>query len=231
MPSERGSNITLWGVTDTLDNLKVFGDLLTDQAVESVANAVVMILSLSQRTVPHDTGELKASGTAFIRFGKGRGGYTKIVGRGSSGEESGVQANISGLRGRVSKVDYILGQVVYSRTNEEGENIALWTHEELKPYEERPNKKSANVISDSSRPFPSKPSKEKPGEGGPKYAKKPGRGPKYLENAYNAVKGDYLSNIREALSTGTLSREIRKRMQVKSRGKSYEVNITKLKRG
>ena len=204
VPEAGPVGISLRGIPEAINNLTVFKDLLSDKAVEVVANIVVDLLAHSQPRVPHDSGELKASGRAVVLFGSGgKGGYHKIVGEGTWNHESGVKANLSGLKGRTRNLNWISGNVVYSRENEDGEDIALWAHEELLPYEARPAKPAAT---------------------------KPGRGPKYLETPFNERRDTYMGWLSDAFSYGELSRDIRKGLQVSKIGREYEVDITKLRR-
>lgn len=231
----RGLSISTWEINQAVSNLTIVGDLVTDQAVKVLANISVDLLAHSQYRVPHKTGALKGSGRALIKFGKGRsGGYTKIVGKGTTDVEGGVTANLGGLKGRSRGASFITGVVTYARTNKLGQNIALWAHEELLPFSARP------TVADLGFPRNYRPyhiwkakqefSDEEPFIAKPAYASKEGRGPKYLYNPFKERSRLYTEWIFDVFSYSQTSKMIRSRMNVAKIGSEYTVDIVKLRR-
>ena len=119
-------------VTSIQQNLVVLQEHLTEKAVLIMAWILIDLLNRSQGIVPHDTGQLKESGTAVVYFG---GRYGKPVATGTADENSLATIDLSNLKGRINKtVKFISGDVFYYRFNEKGQDIALWAHEDLNPH-------------------------------------------------------------------------------------------------
>lgn len=192
-------------MADVISNLNITEEYLNFSAVKVMANIAIDLLSHSMPRVPYDTGELRESGTAVLLFGKptkGRGGaYAKVVGRGTAGGN--VNADISALKGKHKGRGYVSANVTFTRFNERGEDIALWAHYDLLPYEARPAKPAA---------------------------RKPGTGPLYLEGPYLERKNQYIGWIKDAFSYDKVEKDIRKGLSVKKRGTEYMVDTVKLRR-
>ena len=188
-------------------NLRILSENLTDKTIEVLAHIVKHLLDLSQKLVPHDTGELKSQGTGTIYFGLSKGGrfgYGIEVARGTESEnEPAVIRDISRLKGRLNKrVKFVEGEVFYYRFNEEGQDIALWAHEDLNPH------------------------------GGPSPAvRKPGRQPKYLEQPYSENIKTYLDWISDAFSYNEIVKDLAGNSIVKQTAKGkYEVDLVMLRK-
>jgi len=212
--SRGNSGVRLEGVSETVNNLKLTGELITNKAVKMMGMIMADILTNTQPMVPLQStaqgeplpwgGKLRESGLANVFFGwAGKSGYAIVVGRGR--RDGGVDVDLSKLRGRLNRakrIRKVSGMVMYKRENELGEDIALWTHEELLPY----------------------------GSSGSPHARFPGTGPKYLESAFQAKQRIYIAWLRKHISTGALGNIIANSMNITKRGKDrFSVNIAKLK--
>lgn len=187
-------------IKELRDNLVIFAEHITSSGAKLMANIAIDLLSRSQPKVPWDTGQLRESGKASLIYG---GRYSVIVGRGT--KEGNVKADLSKVKRRVPKnTKFLSANVTYYRVGEDGKDVALWTHEELLPYEARPAKPAA---------------------------RKPGTGPKYLESTFHENKSTYIDWINDQFSTDQISREIKKKLKVIRKGKDkFEVDIVKLVR-
>lgn len=116
---------------------------------------------------PYETGQLRNSGMAeFLIHGVGRRQILQVVGADDSGEfDIWISQRRINKFGKLMTIEISFGREIH-RISRAGEpfaaDLALWTHEELLPY-------------------------PKMGKGA-WYARKPGTGPKYLENAFNTFK-------------------------------------------
>jgi hypothetical protein len=133
--------ITVSGLGQTMKNLTSLKKVIPYGFMKLVAAMGVDLLSYSQPRVPYDTGELRESGTVTLLVG----GKKLFIGRGL--KDGTVRANFSmlskssGLVGpSTTKADVV---VSYQRIGEDNLDVALWTHEELLPYESRPLRPAA----------------------------------------------------------------------------------------
>ena len=201
--------ISIRGLKEFYENMNILEEYLTDVAVRVLALIAVDLLATAQPRVPYQKGLLRQSGTALVMFGKGkRGGYHKIVGRGrlspDERPDAGIDADLSGLEGRTKGVSFISANVTYSRTGDEGEDVAVFTHFFLLPFTARPAKPAA---------------------------RHEGTGPLYLESAWNDRKDQYFSWLKNAYSYDSLERDISQ--MVTGGGEKtdkFEVKIPKLRR-
>jgi hypothetical protein len=155
-------------ISRLFDNLTTTYNMISVKAARILSLIAVDLLSKAQPRVPYDTGELRRSGKARLVLGNSE----YVVGSGN--EDGTVTANLAKLSwDRVSNSTRITANVHYERFNADGEDIALWTHEELNPY--------------TSAVHP--------------RARFPGTGPKYLENPWLENKGTYIKMIQEDFST------------------------------
>lgn len=187
------------GLSETLHNLSVFGETLTKNGAETLANIGAHLLSHTHPKVPFDTGELRASGRATLKFTPGT--YMDVA-KGTTGET--IDVEFYGLKSKIiPRLQRIDLTVHYSKEGDMGLDIAVWTHEDLLYYYERPEKPAA---------------------------RQPGTGPKYLESTFVNYESEYIAWLENATSQNRVSSEIRKDMKVLQRGTSaYEVDVTKLR--
>jgi len=136
-------------------------------AARALAIIAVDLLSKAQPRVPYDIGFLRASGLATLKTGRA----TRIVGVGKS--DGTVDSWVGDInKSQLVGVRTLRADVSYHRIGDKGEDVALWTHEQLWPFEARPRKPAA---------------------------KQPGTGPKYLEIPWLENVGNYISFLESDL--------------------------------
>uniref|UniRef100_A0A6M3IKH3 Uncharacterized protein n=2 Tax=viral metagenome TaxID=1070528 RepID=A0A6M3IKH3_9ZZZZ len=192
-----GMSLRLSGAefNETIRNLWVVGEAITFQYARTVADILVNLLAKAQPRVPYfserearargwdgkdprsgwgppSTGELRESGAARLGFNT----YTMLViARGKV--DGKVDADVR--RVDPSRFDIgitrIRGNITYEHTSPTGEDIALWTHENMLAYEEKPNRPNPHI---------------------PPAGRGKGTGPKYLEIPWLANKDEYISALR-----------------------------------
>jgi len=205
-------------INQVIENLTVLEEFITYSVAQAVVDALITILAYAQPRVPYypggelgeaSTGDLRRSGTATIALN----GTLKVVATGNV--DGTVNANSTGISPTAfkrKKISSILGFVEYSRISERGMlDIALWTHENLNPYEGRPSvgkgKKSLVGVKQY-------------------YARSPGTGPKYLELAWIQNKRDIIGYLEQIVNK---TPEAVRRMVVKQgRQGKYTVDEVKL---
>ena len=164
------------GVEEVILNLGKLSLAIKYKAAMLLSAIGIDLLSRALPLTPVDTGKLREEGEVVLQFG----GTYKVVATGS--KEGNViskdaEVPISRLHA-ASKMNMI---VQFYRTNEFGEDIALWAHEDL------------NYSTSQQRP----------------HALTPGTGPKYLETPWINNKGDYvgmlyeLANLRDSIKRAT----------------------------
>ena len=167
-------------IDKVIENLKIVGETVTYNAARAVAESLVAILAYAQPRVPYypggalgkaSTGELRESGEAVLYLG----GIQKVVAKGNI--DGTITANMTGITksGLKKKVSWVSGEVFYMRI-EDGLDIALWTHEDLLPYDQR----DAKGVYEAA-------------------ARSPGTGPKYLEIAFLQNKKEIINAIKSAV--------------------------------
>jgi len=175
-----------------IKNLNTVGKVISYTMARAVGYIAVDLLAKAQPRVPVDTGELRKSGRANILLGwSPTTGYALEIGRGSqSGRSLGpIERNLRKItRKRIERgkraITNIDARVSYSREGElNGDpiDVALWTHEYLRPHEERGNRVPGQY-----------------------YAKVAGTGPKYLELAWLENLNDYKRILKQAAQNDCL---------------------------
>ncbi len=154
-------------------NMESLLDIVGYRAVEWVAAAGVDVLGHALPLTPWETGQLRESGTVTLEVGNKR----FAIAHGSlSGavEKTGKFSRMSARKiGRwIKRKPHAGAWVSFYRMADSDEgprDIAVWTHEDLNPFESRPN---------------------------PPAATKPGTGPKYLSRAFNKRKDYWIAQSR-----------------------------------
>uniref|UniRef100_A0A6H1ZW66 Tail protein n=1 Tax=viral metagenome TaxID=1070528 RepID=A0A6H1ZW66_9ZZZZ len=156
------------GADETAKILVKLGEAITIYSARALALVAVDLLAKAQPRVPYDTGLLRSSGEATLKIGR----TTEIIGVGKS------DGTIAVWLGKINKaklkgVRTLRADVSYKRIGDSGEDVAVWTHEQLWPYESRPRKPAA---------------------------RQPGTGPKYLEIPWLENIGNYINFLKSELS-------------------------------
>ena len=182
-------------VDKILKNLGVLGEAVTYNVARALADALVSIMAYAQPRVPYyaggplgkkSTGALRESGEAVLYLDN----IQKVIAKGNV--DGTISTNYTGITKSAfsrKKPSWISGEIFYIRI-EDGLDIALWTHENLLPYDQRAGK-----------------GKYEPA------ARSPGTGPKYLEVAFLQNKNDILGYMKEAINMtpDKLSAQVKKR--------------------
>ena len=201
------------------NNLEVTGNLVTEKAIKATALIAIDLLRNAQPTVPiasspkgnllPGSGRLRRSGKATVLY---RGGKEIAdVARGRT--DGGVDVDLSTLKtakGFYRMAHTISSRVTYHRTNAQGEDIALWAHEELLGWIPRPGGKKPGSLY------------------GYYVARRKGTGPKYLESPWLTNKGKYLSYLKKVLSGKAITKDIEsiaKYINVSGRGRVPQVRL------
>lgn len=140
---------------------------------EALGEVAFDILEDSNRACPIDTGQLRNSAKAFLSR-QGRRDLHEIYRIAGASSKDPTSGDVTGIGPQVPQLSQEWNLFVsYSRYNSRGEDIAVWTHEDLNPY-----------------------------GGGSPAAKQPGTGPKYLENSFNQHAGRIESLIGNRMIAG-----------------------------
>jgi len=168
--SKSGIGLTksIIGINETAKVLTKLGKAVTIYSARALALVAVDLLSKAQPRVPYDIGLLRSSGQATLKIGRG----TEIIG---VGKDDGTVVSWMGKinKAKLVGVRTIRADVSYHRIGDKGEDVAVWTHESIYPYEARPKKPAA---------------------------RKPGTGPKYLEIPWLENMGNYIDFLEGELS-------------------------------
>lgn len=186
-------------VKEVTKNLEITGEYLTLNAINVVGAIVVDLLQSALPRTPYDTGELRESGRAFLIYD---GGAKQDIGYGSR------EGTVKTTYNRIKRKDVqhsVSGGVSFQRTGEEGTDVAVWTHEDLLPYDKRPLKPAARM---------------------------PGTGPKYLEGPWYENRSVYVDWIQDAFSHQTITKDLKSAIKVKSSQAKdkYEADIVTVDR-
>jgi len=192
--------------TSLIDNLKTLGILINYKAARAIANVALDLMSKVQPRVPYGVytrgendppaGRLRRSGRIHM-YARGKG--FKTIGYGM--EDGTVMADLTKVTHQWVKGAKDLNiNIQYTRENDEGDDIAVWCHEELNPY----------------------------GTTTPPRARYPNTGPKYLEIPWEENKDTYMSYLKGELSADVLTRDIAKIAVTKSRRKKFMVDSVDL---
>ena len=142
------------GIEETRNILEYkLGTAITAFTARAIIAVGVDLLANAQPRVPYDTGKLRESGRVNFQYGR----VAIDVAKGKKDGSIEVDTLRVGTK-RMKGITNIQVNVAYSRTNESDKDIALWTHEELAPF-------------------------DAPSEIHPR-ALQPGTGPKYLERPW-----------------------------------------------
>lgn len=190
-------------------NLLTLSAYLTLKVARTIAVIVNDTLAHALPRTPMDTGELRKSGTATVYLGWGR---PTIVGRTSNAEPyDTVVADLGRISSRSAnfrRMSKIIGNVSFHRMNDSGQDIAVWTHEDLLPYVPRP--KPAHLI-------------------GVPVATKPYTGPKYLENAWNSRLPEYKRLIQNIVNIYDIESDVAGLSKIRKRKYTqYTVDVVEL---
>jgi len=173
-PSKSNSGISVTkniaGVTETNELLVMkFGKKVIPWiAARALANVAINLLAAAQPRVPFDTGLLRVSGTATLKIGRS----IQVVGVGK--DDGTVISHIGSItKARLAGARTLRAEVSYKRIGDKGEDVALWTHEQIYPFEMRPKKPAA---------------------------RQPGTGPKYLEIPWLENYSSYIEYLKSDLS-------------------------------
>lgn len=189
-------------------NLHAIGGIITNQYAMAVGECVQLVLERSVPKAPVESGELRESGTATVEF-RGRYNYAMTIGKGiaSGSTENKDLKRLArvGRFGRVKKhgINQIIGNVFFQKTNIWGEDVALWAHEMMQPFEARrkPPEESRTIGPLSDMLF----------KGSELAARTPGTGPKYLERAYLESFSEINNILNEAIDERAIMRELSKK--------------------
>jgi hypothetical protein len=150
------------------------------------------ILFDATNACPYETGMLRRSARGDVQLGSG--GLKNILYVSETDEEGYFEIKRRPITQQSSLTKHIAARgsgrmrlsFSFSRRNERGENIAVWTHEELLPFSVRKRRGEYE---------------EKTGRSPIYFATKPGTGPKYLENAIAKYHNEIRSDIKRILQT------------------------------
>jgi len=157
----RGVTTSTIGIEETILNLRNLSTFVKMKAAMMLSEIGIDLLYNALPRTPQDTGQLKDSSTVTLSFF----GTYKNIARGTKDDYVNIIGEPS--LNQIRNANQINVLVYFTRTNEFGEDIALWAHEELNPY------------GSSTHP----------------RARKPGTGPKYLEGAWLDNKSKYISRL------------------------------------
>ncbi len=168
-------------------------------AIDLLRNALprTPIASREDGTVLPYGGKLRESGRATVVYREGK----EIADVGFGQKNGGVVVDLSRLKtakGVFRGAHTIGSRVTFHRTNAKGEDIALWTHEDLLKYVPRP------------KPI---------GLMGKFVARHPGTGPKYLESVWLEKKSVYETFLKKVLSNQSVAKAV---MQIGGKPPSSE---------
>ncbi len=165
-------DIKLW-VESMIDmtNKTSFYWLATRYISQRLIKVMAYCLEEAAKRCPYDTGELRESGQVVIN-------ESELVAQVAKGSGATEKPTVEILQQWVKKpYAYIEADISFDR-EVKGRDLALWAHEELLRYIRRP--KSGQQI-------------------GKWFARQPGTGPKYLENAFKLVKREIPKEIEKGL--------------------------------
>lgn len=197
------------------NNLKVAAETITYTVARAIAYCAVDLLAKAQPRVPLDPntwgGKLRRSGTVSFMFGwSGSSGYAVDIAKGK--KDGSIDVDMGKMKGRLSRTKQVkrLDAIVhYFRENEFGENIALWAHENLRPYEDRSAKRPNDELY---------------------FARTPDTGPKYMEIPWLQSVDDYTKIIKNAVVKDSVRNIGRISSTMAAKRGKYTVNLVRLHR-
>lgn len=164
------------GTEEVILNLGKLALAMKYKAAMMLSAIGIDLLSRALPLTPVDSGKLREEGEVTLQLG----GTYKVVATGSK-EGNVIQRDVEIPLSRLHAVSQMNMIVQFYRTNEFGEDIALWAHEDLNPHGSTQHPRALTE----------------------------GTGPKYLETPWLANKGDYIgmlyeiSNIRDSVKRAT----------------------------
>lgn len=176
-----------------LKNILTVQNIISAGAIWSVGTVVADLLAKALPRTPYDTGELRESGAARLFVGRSLGsGYAVDLAKGNADGSVSVDLSRLKIKNIQKSAKYISGIITFSRFgvfegaygDKENVDVALMTHEELLPFEKRPQKI-------------------------PYTATKQGTGPKYLELPFLQMKNVYERYILDNLNETSISRIVK----------------------
>ncbi len=197
---------SLTSVTDKMSFYRIF----TEQISRVLINLCIEILDEAVARTPYRTGELRSSGKVTIRTGAKQLSGVVFPAVDVRADKSGnfeLRQHINSIKRPAA---LITAEISFERIDE-GKDIALWAHEELLGYEERPRTAATRWADEKRR-----------GQGKVFYAVKPGKygvgtGPKYLEGPYNEKIGGLVDKMQEATDFAIQLYNIRTGQRVRRR--------------
>jgi len=191
------------------NNLTLASKVIKWSVARAIAYCSVDLLARAQPRVPVDTGELRESGRVSIGFG-----FYSALNIASGRKDGGVDANVSKitpdkLTKNVNQIRANIGYYKEGKLHGEPLDVAVWTHEVLEAYGDRPNPYKFT---------------------GTYYAKTKHTGPKYLELPWIEKIDEYLDIIEKAATTDSL-KHIQQITKTIPKTGNYTVNLTKLVEG
>ena len=185
--------------TDLYKNLDVVIDsLIPSMAAEAVGEVAIDLLKHSVPRTPiysdwwgkpySESGRLRESGRATVLYREGK----ERVHVGFGKKDGGIDIDLGRLKnaqGKVRGSKRISSRVSFHRENELGEDIALWTHEELLPYIRRPKPANLDEVF---------------------VATHPRTGPKYLEEPFNQRRSTYIAFLKRVINDHSVAKAIEK---------------------
>jgi len=106
------------------------GTAINAFTARAIATVGVDLLAKAQPRVPVDTGKLRESGRVILEYGRSHINIAKGTADGSiSVDNTRVDSR------RMQGVTEILVNVSYARINSQAQDIAVWAHEELAPFD------------------------------------------------------------------------------------------------
>jgi hypothetical protein len=165
-------NVPPGDVKEVFKNFKNLQPIVMYRVTSLVTRIVADVLSKSLPRTPYDTGKLRKSARGRVHaYGKKR--FNRIVAWGTKDGQVEVDTSKIGIKDTLDTT-YIVGEVSYNRLSENGaRDIALWTHENIYPFESRPKSPAARM---------------------------PGTGPKYLEIPFKQNEKIYAAAISNAIN-------------------------------
>ena len=122
--------LKLLGIEETQNILRKVGTSITAFTARAIATVGVDLLAKAQPRVPIDTGQLRESGRVILEYGRSHINIAKGIADGSIKVDN-TRINSKRMQG----VTEILVNVSYARINSEAQDIAVWAHEELAPFD------------------------------------------------------------------------------------------------
>ena len=179
-------------------NLLNFEGILTNKCILMAAQIVIHILAEALPRTPVDTGLLRESGLAFLEI---NGRFYPV----GEGQKNGIVRAKFNIPRAPKRSSYVEASVSFMRFNERGEDIAIWTHEDLNYWNSEIHPRARTAYT----------------------------GPKYLETAFLENIDKINKYVLDQVSYGFLAKEIKvatKRLTKKGAvsGRQFVVNQVRI---